>query len=58
MYIARRQDEEREVPSFPPWWANGRQVEFDIKTRQTLHEILESLQSPLHSGRLQRHNNG
>lgn len=58
MHIASRQDEEREISQVPPRHVYGGQMEHNSETRQTLHEILQSLQSPLHPGWLQRHYNG
>lgn len=58
MYFARRQDQEREIPPISTRRDNGRQVELDFETRQTIHEVFKSLQSSFHSIWLQRHYNG
>lgn len=39
MYFLSRQDEKREISQISPRYNDGGQMEYDIKTRQTLHEI-------------------
>lgn len=39
MYFPCRQDEKREIPPISSRYNDGGQMEYDIKTRQALHEI-------------------